>query len=49
MATTAVPINGTDQYSHKLPKKPDNKAGAKDLAGFIDAPDMNEKKKMSDN
>jgi hypothetical protein len=33
-----------DQYNYKSPKVPDSKAGAKDLAGFIDALDTNEKK-----
>jgi hypothetical protein len=30
-----------------LPRAPESKAGAKDLAGFIDAPDMEARKKMS--
>jgi hypothetical protein len=43
-ATTEVPINVADQYSHKSPTEPDNNAGANDLAGFIEAPDINAKK-----
>ncbi len=43
-----VPIKVAVQYSHRFSTiPPDNKAGAKDLAGFIDAPDINAKKNMS--
>jgi hypothetical protein len=30
-----------------LPRAPESKAGANDLAGFIDAPEMNARKNMS--
>jgi hypothetical protein len=30
-----------------LPKTPERRAGASDLAGFIDAPEMKARKKMS--
>lgn len=46
-ATIDVPINVADQYSHKSPIEPDNSAGAKDRAGFIDAPEMSAKKNIS--
>ncbi len=36
-----------DQYNHKSPTEPDNNAGAKERAGFTEAPEMNAKKKMS--
>jgi len=42
-----VPIKVAVQYNYGLPITPDTKAGAKDLAGFIDAPDINSKKNMS--
>ena len=43
-----VPIKVAVQYSHRFSTiPPDNKAGAKDLAGFIDVPDTNAKKNMS--
>ncbi|MGA7005809.1 MAG: hypothetical protein WBY28_01935 [Nitrososphaeraceae archaeon] len=46
-ATIEVPTKVADQYSHKSPTEPEGRAGAKDLAGFMDAPEINEKKKMS--
>jgi len=33
--------------SHKSPTNPESNAGASGLAGFVDAPDMNPKKKIS--
>ena len=37
-----IPIKVAVQYSQKIPTIPhDNKAGAKDLAGFIDLPGIN--------
>lgn len=36
-----------DQYSHKSRVEPDIRAGASDLAGFMEAPEINDKKKMS--
>jgi len=33
-----------DQYNHKSPTEPDNNAGARDPAGFIEAPDIEAKK-----
>jgi hypothetical protein len=47
MATKLEPIKVAVQYSHKSLIYPDNNAGAKDLAGFIDAPEIKERKKMS--
>lgn len=35
------------QYSHRLPMTPENSAGANDLAGFIDAPEIKARKKIS--
>ena len=46
-ATTEVPINVALQQSHKLVDTPDNTAGARDRAGFMEAPDMNAKKNIS--
>ena len=43
-AIMEVPINVADQYNHKSPTEPDNKAGARERAGFIDAPDIKAKK-----
>ena len=42
-----VLTNVADQYSHKLFKNPETRAGAKERAGFIEAPDMNAKKNIS--
>ena len=41
------PINVAVPYSHRLPRTPERRAGANDLAGFIDAPDMKARKKIS--
>ncbi len=46
-ATEEVPTNVAAQYNHKSPTEPDIRAGAKDLAGFMEAPEINDKKKMS--
>jgi hypothetical protein len=46
-AMIEIPINVADQYSHRLPNTPDIKAGANERAGFMDAPEINAKKKMS--
>ena len=35
------------QYSHKFSTTPDNNAGARARAGFIDAPEINDKNKIS--
>ena len=40
-ATIDVPMNVADQYSHKLLRTPEISAGAKERAGFINAPNMN--------
>ena len=43
-----VSIKVAVQYSHRFSTIPhDNKAGANERAGFIDAPDTRAKKKMS--
>ena len=39
-----VPAKVAVQYNHRLLNMPDNKAGASERAGFIDAPDINAKK-----
>src|SRR5215207_4658291 len=46
-ATIEVPIKVALQYSHKLTNTPENTAGARERAGFIEAPDMNAKKNIS--
>ena len=46
-ATIDVPIKVADQYNHKSPTDPDNSAGARDRAGFIEAPEINAKKNIS--
>ena len=46
-ATVDVPIKVAVQYSHKFVITPDNTAGARERAGFIEAPDINAKKNMS--
>src|SRR5215472_15963657 len=46
-ATIDVPIKVADQYRHKLTNTPESKAGANERAGFIDAPEINAKKKIS--
>ena len=40
-------MNVADQYSHKLFKTPETSAGVKERAGFIEAPDINAKKNIS--
>ncbi len=45
--TRDVLTNVAVRYIHRFPNTPDNKAGANERAGFIDAPEMNAKKKMS--
>ena len=47
IATIDVPMNVADQYSHKLLRTPDTSAGAKERVGFIEAPDINAKKNIS--
>ena len=47
IAAIEVPINAVVQYNHKSPTDPESNAGARGLAGFIDSPDMNPKKKIS--
>jgi hypothetical protein len=47
MAIIEVPTKVAVQYSHKFVITPDNTAGARERAGFIEAPDMNAKKNMS--
>ncbi len=46
-AAIIVPTNGALQYNHKLSIIPDNNAGASARAGFIDAPEINAKNKIS--
>jgi len=46
-ATMLDPTNVAVQYNHRSLRYPDTNAGAKDLAGFIEAPEINAKKKMS--
>lgn len=46
-AITVVPTNVAVQYSHKSPITPDTNAGAKDRAGFMDAPEIKAKNKIS--
>jgi hypothetical protein len=41
------PIKVVDQYTHKSPTDREIKAGVKDLAGFIEALDINDKKEIS--
>jgi hypothetical protein len=35
------------QYVHKFPKSPNNKAGAKERAEFMETPNINAKNSMS--
>jgi hypothetical protein len=46
-ATIDVPTKVADQLSHRFPITPESNTGAKEHAGFIDAPEINAKKKMS--
>jgi hypothetical protein len=41
------PIKVVDQYNHKSPTDREIKAGVKDLAGFIEALDINDKNEIS--
>jgi len=43
-ATIDVPMNVADQEGHRLFNTQETRAGAKERAGFIEAPDMNAKK-----
>ena len=45
--TIESPINVALQYNHRLLRTPEVRAGANEHAGFIDAPDINTKKKIS--
>ena len=40
-------MKGAVQYNHRSLRYPDTMAGANDLAGFMEAPEINAKKKMS--
>jgi hypothetical protein len=42
-----VPTNVAEKYSHKLANVPESRAGANERAGFIDAPEIKAKKKIS--
>ena len=42
-----VPTKGAVQYNHKSLKVPDSNAGASALAGFMEAPEINAKNKIS--
>ena len=46
-AITEVPTNVAVQYNHRSVHTPDNNAGANERAGFIDAPDIKAKNKIS--
>lgn len=46
-AINDVPINVAVQYNHRLSNTPDNKAGSRERAGFIDAPEIKPKNKIS--
>ena len=46
-ATIEVPIKVAVQYNHKFVNTPDNTAGARERAGFMEAPDINAKKNIS--
>ena len=46
-ATIDVPMNVADQEGHRLFNTPEISAGVKERAGFIEAPDMNAKKNIS--
>lgn len=41
------PTNGADRYNHRFSTLPESTAGATDLIGFIEAPEINERKKIS--
>jgi hypothetical protein len=42
-----VPTKVAAPYSHKFPTEPESRAGAKDLAGFFEAPEISDKNRMS--
>src|SRR5215208_8013640 len=46
-AIAEVPIKVAVQYSHKFVITPETTAGARERAGFIEAPDINAKKNIS--
>ena len=46
-AITDVPTNVAVQYSHISVRTPESRAGANERAGFIDAPEINARNKMS--
>ncbi len=46
-AITEVPTNVVLQYNHRSVHTPDNNAGANELAGFIDDPNIKAKKQIS--
>jgi hypothetical protein len=46
-ATIEVPIKIAYQYNHKLLILADNKAGANERAGFIEAPEIKDNKSIS--
>ena len=46
-AINVVPTNVADKQSHKSVIFVDNKAGASECAGFIEAPEINDKKNIS--
>ena len=41
------PTKVADQYNHKSPSSPENIAGASERTGFIEAPEIKDRKKMS--
>jgi len=45
--TIDVTTKVADQYSHNFPNTTESNAGANERAGFIDAPEINAKKKIS--
>ena len=47
LSTMMVQIILTWQYNHRLPRTPKVRAGAKERAGFIEAPDVNARMKIS--
>src|SRR4249920_2208002 len=46
-AIMEVPTNVAVQYNHRSVHTPDNNAGVSERAGFIDAPDIKAKNKIS--
>jgi hypothetical protein len=47
IAIVDVPIKVAVQYNHKFVITPETTAGARERAGFIEAPDINAKKNIS--